>query len=224
MALIYLFVLIITISFADVINIHIKLGDDLEKTVIGINKELKELDEYIDIEFEKKYQPHITLYMTDFENEFLPNLISTINQTSSRLLKGYVMQNSIQSVGNYAMWYSSLGKYIQLLSDTIVNNTFYYCKQGQPIPDWVLQIPDEEERKRKIRYIELYGSPNVFDEFEPHITIGFDYNSSRLETAVKKFDVSRQDQFRTDILALGMAGPHGTVLRGKDYAQFHLVQ
>ena len=38
-------------------------------------------------------------------------------------------------------------------------------------------IGDDQIRKKKIDYVKRYGSPNVFDEFDPHVTVGYDdYN------------------------------------------------
>ena len=35
------------------------------------------------------------------------------------------------------------------------------------IPNWVLNIKNDTEREEKIEMIQLYGSPNVFNQFWP---------------------------------------------------------
>ena len=62
---------------------------------------------------------------------------------------------------------------LQSLSDALVNNLHAYRTLNQTIPSWIYDLPNEEERKYKIELIDKYGSPNVFEQFQPHVTVGF---------------------------------------------------
>ncbi len=57
----------------------------------------------------------------------------------------------MQLTGTYALWNAKneKGSCIQLMSDTIVNALVKYIVPNQPIPDWVLQLP-EPLRSEKI--------------------------------------------------------------------------
>eukprot|EP00559_Dactyliosolen_fragilissimus_P009627 CAMPEP_0184867770 /NCGR_PEP_ID=MMETSP0580-20130426/27648_1 /TAXON_ID=1118495 /ORGANISM="Dactyliosolen fragilissimus" /LENGTH=322 /DNA_ID=CAMNT_0027368221 /DNA_START=25 /DNA_END=993 /DNA_ORIENTATION=- len=85
------------------------------------------------------------------------------------LLSSDHSSSKIQSLQNIINATSCL----QRLSDSIVNNTYTFYSKNDTLPDWVHNLP-EPERSRKIRLFELYGSPNVFDEFVPHVTVGYD--------------------------------------------------
>eukprot|EP00698_Gefionella_okellyi_P025461 TRINITY_DN933_c0_g1_i2.p3 TRINITY_DN933_c0_g1~~TRINITY_DN933_c0_g1_i2.p3 ORF type:complete len:120 (-),score=28.59 TRINITY_DN933_c0_g1_i2:213-572(-) len=119
------------------------------------------------------------------------------------------------------MWNSSVPACLQFMSDALVNETFLFAVPNQPIPPWVLQLP-EPERSLKIAMIKRYGSPNVFSQFQPHVTLAYDDTASdSLNAAVESAHVVPV-QFVPHVMALGSVGPYGTVLRGKDIAQFDI--
>ena len=59
------------------------------------------------------------------------------------------------------------------LSDQIVMAMNPYIQRPQVIPSWVYTLP-LVQRWRKIYLITKFGSPNVFDQYEPHVTVGYD--------------------------------------------------
>ena len=67
-----------------------------------------------------------------------------------------------------------------------------------------------------------YGSPNVFDQFQPHVTIGWASSVTAVARAVAALDFEPVS-FRADVAALGTTGLHGTVLRGRDLARYNLT-
>ena len=83
----------------------------------------------------------------------------------------------------------------------------------------MLKLP-EPQRSEKIRSIRKYGSPNVFSQFQPHVTLAWDQHED-LAPAFHSMPVTSQTFVPTTV-ALGTVGPHGTVMRGEDMAVFHL--
>jgi len=75
--------------------------------------------------------------------------------------------------GAYAMYNVPPTDCLQYLSDTIVNATHQYIKRPPTIPDWIFQLP-LDQRRAMLERIERYGSPNVYEGFVPHVTVGYD--------------------------------------------------
>ena len=131
------------------------------------------------------------------------------------------------AAGTYAMMNVTLEGCLQLYSDLIVNATYKLSAPNQTVPSWVRGLP-EPERTDKIRDIEEYGSPNVFKQFQPHVSIGWSSNASAVAAAVAGLkehfrNVSTSVSFLGEIVALGSVGPHGTVLQHADLAIFNMT-
>lgn len=62
---------------------------------------------------------------------------------------------------------------LQSLSNKLLAPLQKFLKLPAQIPSWVNELP-ETERNEKIAKITEYGSPNVLENFEPHVTVGYD--------------------------------------------------
>ena len=69
----------------------------------------------------------------------------------------------------------------------------------------------EPERSEKIAYIKQYGSPNVFTQFQPHVTLACDANATALSAAFAQKAPQVQGGWLPAAVALGPTGPCGTV-------------
>lgn len=65
-----------------------------------------------------------------------------------------------------------------------------------------------------------YGSPNVFTQFAPHVTLGWANNTSLVASAVARLKregiLAQPVRFKAEVVADGKTGDHGTVLKGND--------
>jgi hypothetical protein len=188
--------------------------------------------------------PHITLYLSDFQKNALSKITDTLTHLiSKRVLccqepRRGIMSSSTNSTttsrsrsvdidhvmiqGPYSMYHISKTYFLQHLSDTIVMNSNPFIIPNQTVPDWVHNLP-EPERSKKMDYVRRYGSPNVLDEFDPHMTVGYDeYTPSDkrqeiLEDVLSRF-VSLFEECRDGgptihwEIAVGIVGDWGTVL------------
>jgi len=209
----------------------VKLTPDAEKTAIAFNALLTNACPGNDINLNTTEQPHVTMYLTSFTNtqpvedaikEIVPTLLegspACNDSAGPMVLEGFTVN------GCYAMWKVQPNPCLQHISDAVVNATYGYATPDQPIPDWVEALP-EPLRSEKEDMIHRYGSPNVFGQFDPHVTLGFDCDG-----APKCFDDALQAgasptlRIESDVLtlALGVVGAHGTVVRGEDMAEFQL--
>ena len=107
---------------------------------------------------------------------------------------------------------------LQQLSDIVVTTLLPFVKFPADIPDWVLNITDESIRKRKMELVEHYGSPNVFDGFDPHCTVGFDDKDPHLlEQLMNGIELRGGCDGYFDTIAIGNVGIGGSVLKGALY-------
>ena len=109
------------------------------------------------------------------------------------------------------------------MSDRIVNATHRFAVPNQPVPSWVNGLP-EPEKSEKIKAIQEYGSPNVFSQFAPHVTLAFDSAPADNLTAAFESLVVKDATCTPITVGLGSVGPHGTVLASKDLADFAIPE
>ena len=108
------------------------------------------------------------------------------------------------AAGQFAMLNVTLTDCIQFASDSIVNETYSLAVPNQSVPSWVESLP-EPERSEKIADVKKYGSPNVFSQFQPHVTIGWASNASAVEAAIAALTFEPVT-FSAEIVALGTTG------------------
>jgi hypothetical protein len=197
------------------LDIHLKLRSSscLYQTAKIANQNLH-LDSSTEaISFEDSL-PHVTLYLTDFRNDTILDLIDTLHHLE--LDHQLVDINNVMVHGAYSMYSIQKTSSMQDLSDSIVRSCRQYMTVNQIVPDWVYDLP-EPQRSKKIGYVHEYGSPNVFDEFDPHLTVGYDADSPEndrrviLEQALSNEGGSCQKDKVWD-LGVGIVGDWGTVL------------
>lgn len=171
-------------------------------------------------------QPHITAYLTEFEDT------DAVVEAVSGVVDGILPQGEceiyledITVSGCYVLWEVRSNTCLQAISDTVVNVTSKYIVPDQPIPGWVEDL-SEPERSIKEVLIKEYGSPNVYSQFSPHVTVGYDCTPGCMENALADAAASHSlpnvTPFDPSILGVGMTGDYGTVLRGDDLEDFKM--
>jgi hypothetical protein len=212
-------ILIISVTKALELDIHLKLETSscLFQTALEANQNLHTQSSTEQISFHNTL-PHVTLYLTKFDDESIDQLMDTLKHLK---LAEQVIEIEIDGVnanGAYAMYHILNHDSIQSLSDTIVESTKSFITPNQHVPEWVYDLP-EPRRSRKIEYVEEYGSPNVFDEFQPHITVGYDDDdgtSSKIERRKILWDTLDSDgsckHDAVGTVGVGVVGERGTVV------------
>ena len=103
-----------------------------------------------------------------FKAETSDTLLSTTDSFFSINNDKYFVIN-----GAYTMIPIENNACLQHLSDSLLAPLEKFLKLPAEIPAWVNELPEEEKNSR-ISKIETFGSPNVLDFFEPHVTVGYD--------------------------------------------------
>lgn len=130
---------------------------------------------------------------------------------------------SNMSGGVYALWKIPVVPCLQYWSDLIVNATFDLATPNQQVPSWVFSLPPDLQAL-KIAMVHQYGSPNVFSQFEPHVTIAADSATPQRLSDIVSSPAFPAVVAHPDVqdIAIGSAGPFGTVLRGQNLGRWNL--
>lgn len=119
------------------------------------------------------YPLHITLYLTDYPDKNIPQLVKRVAFLAKFWQAGALKTTSFYvTEGNYVMLGIDLAPepdgsnpYLQQMSDEVVLQLNALRDHKAPIPDWAMN------NAVKRQAFSLYGSPNVFFEYTPHITL-----------------------------------------------------
>ena len=193
--------------------------------------------------------PHVTLYQVEFDLEKENATIASAgtadhdkNDTSAEIdpAKLEVFLDTLYSMstagvlpqcevvlappaivfGAYTQWPVQPSDCLQILSDAIVDELSKFIKRPPIIPDWVWTLP-EPQRSSKLDMIQRYGSPNVYSEFQPHATVGFD-TTTPTNNSTRRARIRAMNRIANDVpkpcggmirtAAVAKVGVGGTVL------------
>jgi len=205
------------------LDIHLQLDQPTFNLAVHYNQMVNKLAPHNQVFLGTESLPHITLYLTDFQDTQVSNIQQSVENVFPLLQQEanncLVNLNFINVTGQYGMWNVELNQCLQSLSDIIVNNTYQFITPNQTIPDWVYSLP-EPLRSEKIAMIQKYGSPNVFSQFQPHVTLAWD----EVDNLVSVFNTIniQPTSFYSPAIGIGSVGPYGTVLDNK-YGLFNFT-
>lgn len=202
------------------LNIHFKVEEQMRLVIEGslINVILQKCP-HSEVNFTYS-QPHVTLYLTEFEDSKLDEIQAKLDEIAPSLPHNCQFEyNSTELSGNYFMWNLAKSECLQQLSDQVVNALAEYRVKDQVVPEWVYSQP-EPKRTKMINYVKNYGSPNVFDLFAPHVTLAWDAVDDM--TVLTKYTLPTVDG-KACVLALGRGAEHGMIRRNKDVKQWSLT-
>ena len=185
------------------------------------NLRLRQLSIKEEIDFFSLHTPHITLYQADFDiinktDEFInatAAAIARINNTPCHISWPTSASASIVS-HDYAMYPISNNDCLQTLSNRIVEALKGYIHQPPVIPDWVYSLPPRQ-RRRALALIQTYGSPNVMERFQPHVTVGYDcvYPSVRRKRVLDSLETPNMCQANLTVVSIAHVSVGGSVLQ-----------
>ncbi|KAH3757974.1 hypothetical protein Pelo_10268 [Pelomyxa schiedti] len=208
----------VSFSHQTVYDIHAKLPPELSQEIVDLSLQIQQLCPNDEISFDWAL-PHITLYQTDFVNDTLDDVVAAMDQLAPTLHTCKATMGAPLLSGQYFMWEVSVpNDCLQWLSDSVVNATYQYRNKTQAIPEWVFDEPNPP-RNEMILYCLKYGSPGVFDQFSPHVTLAWD----SVDDMTPLLDLDYPPvEFEISVVGIGLVGIHGTVLRGTDLGTYTL--
>lgn len=147
------------------LNVFAIVSDNLEAMANKAGEALRQ-EEQLDAYPAIGYQVHCTLYMTQYtpdKSGVVQGIVASLAQTVRPFP---VTAAGISATKDFWLFINlDKNRNLQTLSDTVVQQLCNHRFPSDFIPDWVKQYP------QKLEYVTKYGSPNVFAEFEPHLTL-----------------------------------------------------
>lgn len=116
--------------------------------------------------FMSQYPIHVTLYLTDYEEQKLPELIKQIKCIAKKQ-KPIALTSHQLSVNQNGYVMLSLIKHrdLQQLSNQVIEQLSPLRDKSATIPSWAANDNHRQD------LFKSYGSPNVMDYFNPHVSL-----------------------------------------------------
>ena len=202
------------------LDIHMKLSAEATRYVEDVlSPQARAMLPHNEIDFAVTV-PHITLYMTSFVTRRIDDLVVAFQDTAAHLLRhlppcNVTMARAAPS-GQFYLWHSTVPACLQNMSNALVEALAPFRDVNQTVPKWIEAVP-EPQRSEMAALHRRYGSPGVFDYFDPHVTLAWDAVEpttvlNRLAYPPLNMTVSH--------LAVGVVTRHGAVLRNRDLIVF----
>ena len=185
-------------AFAETVNynVFVKLDNTAESRVNDISQALAQ--QGVNSLFAQGYQVHLTLYLTEYDSKRLPEIQKIVSQFARRQSKFAISFNGMHSTaGKWLMLDNQPSPELQQLADEITVQLVKLRDKNAKLPDWVSAYPE------KVKTFERYGSPNVFAQFNPHVTL---LTPNEFSDGVAKFEASYTFQpFTAQAVGIGIA-------------------
>ena len=162
-------------------NVFVIMDNNAKENVENISKGLKEAG--IDSLYSKGYAIHMTLYLTEYKPESLKKIKEVVNKIAKETKPFDVNFYRLRKTGgNWFMLDAENNGIIQGLADEVTVRLNKYRATDAKVPDWAKSIPE------KVKSFNLYGSPNVFMNFDPHITLLTPEDPAKIDTFTSKYN------------------------------------
>lgn len=176
-------------------NVFVILDNNTTTNVENISKKLKENG--IESLYEKKYIIQLTLYLTKYNMNNLHKIKEITekiaNQTKSFNVEFYRLRKTDRKL---LVLDAKNNENIQQLADEITVNLTKYHAKNINVPNWIKYIPERE------KLFNLYGSSDVFTNFEPYIPLLSQVNLSQIQSFISKYNFN---PFKSKAIGIGIA-------------------
>jgi 2'-5' RNA ligase len=116
--------------------------------------------------YDKGFPVHATLYLTDYPSDAQEDIKQVIASIVKKRHAFSISANGFSvSPSNWAFIDLDKSYQLQRLADEVTLALEPLRDINTPVPNWVKHYPN------KLVAFELYGSPNVFQNYQPHLTL-----------------------------------------------------
>jgi len=110
-------------------------------------------------------QIHCTLYMTQYPEGLKDEVLAKVKDLADKISEFEVTTTGLEITdGDWFFMNLDRNRNLQTLSDSVVELLSGMRATSDFIPEWAKKSPS------KVEYISKFGSPNVYGEFNPHLT------------------------------------------------------
>lgn len=180
-------------------NVFVRLDSNAEKTVKEISDELKKIG--INSLYSEGYVVHNTLYLTEYKKEALPKIKEIVDNLAKVMKPLEIEFYRIRKTGgNWLMLDAKNTLELQQLTDLATIRLNKYRAIDAEVPSWAKNIP------AKAASFKEFGSPNVFMNYDPHITLLTPKDSSKIDMFMNHYSFK---PFKAKIKSIGVAEVDG---------------
>ena len=112
------------------------------------------------------FQVHCTLYMTQYPEGMKEKVLEKVKEFAEKTNEFEIKTTGLEITdGDWFFMNLDRNRNLQTLSDSLVEILAPMRAKSDYIPEWAKKSPN------KVEYISKFGSPNVYDEFNPHLTL-----------------------------------------------------
>ena len=166
------------------INVFVVVSENIEKAFNDAAKALYEEEGLESFPF-LGYQVHCTLYMTQYPVGLKDEILRKIEELATNTREFEINSTGIEMTsGNWYFMNLERNRNLQTLADSAVEMLAPLRAKSDFVPDWAREFPT------KVEYISKYGSPNVYSEFNPHLTFLAKSDAEKLQNFSKKHENS----------------------------------
>lgn len=180
------------------INVFAVVSENIETAFKKAATVLKE-EEGVDSFPLQGLQIHCTLYMTQYPAGLKDQVLAKIAELASNTKQFDSKTTGLEiTSGNWFFLNLERNRNLQTLSDSVVAILAPMRAKSDFIPEWAKAFPN------KVEYISKYGSPNVYEEFNPHLTFLSRAETEKLQNFMKNHEKSDFAQTITGkVVAIG---------------------
>lgn len=176
-------------------NVFVTLDNNAKNEVTNISKGLKKVG--INSLYNKGYVIHMTLYLTEYKKEAFNDIKKIVDEIAKKQKQFDVEFYRLRKTAtNWYMLDAKTNPEIQNLADIVAVKLNRIRATDAKVPDWAKSIPE------KVKSFEVYGSPNVFTSFDPHITLLTPEDSAKID---KFHNDYKFKNFNSTITGIGIA-------------------
>lgn len=156
-------------------NVFLIPAKTVDQTVKTVSNQLSQ--HQLQSLYSKGYLPHVTLYLTEYPNGSLPAIEKKAEQLASHWHPFALTLDELQRTkGDWLMLDVENSRDLQRLADQTTLAMEPLRATDPQLPAWVSHYPN------KLESFKRYGSPNVFANFQPHITLLPKSDSTKLDS------------------------------------------
>jgi len=127
------------------------------------------------------FQIHCTLYMTQYPEGLKDKVLEKVKELAEKVSEFEIKTTGLEITdGDWFFMNLDRNRNLQTLSDSVVELLAPMRAKSDYIPEWAKKSPN------KVEYISKFGSPNVYDEFNPHLTFLPKSDAEKLKSFLSK--------------------------------------
>lgn len=151
------------------INVFANVDGAAGKQIEQVNSAMKQANIYSDYKispFADSHNVHLTMYLTKYQESQLVNVENIVKGIAANTSSFSVLSSGVTlKASDFLMLDVANTPRLQILTDKLVASLSKYRDVNTVIPAWAINYPE------KVQMFQEYGSPNVYEGFDPHFSI-----------------------------------------------------